>query len=294
MPVQFPKKVYVNSDNRTGGTSNDFTYECRLDPNIPYDRVCVLNAAIPKSFYVVQSNYNTFVLIELGVDTVVSITPGNYGATTFATELRTRLNASSPNGWSYSVSYSSTAGKYTFGVSGNSGQPGFRFYSPSSSNIHENMGFEPSSTNTFSASTLTSDNVIKMISENTIYIHTNAAASDDNDILQEVYTSQNSDMSVIVYTQDNIEANSKKLMGGNTRIFRIYFTNEAGNTIDFNGLNTQLVLLFYVDRFGREDAYYEYSVLTKEQKRAMQTHPTVPPPPPESLSQESSSQPAPS
>ena len=54
---------YIDSQNRTAGTSGNFSINLAMPPNNKYDRIVVMQAAIPKSFYLVSSPYNTFQLL---------------------------------------------------------------------------------------------------------------------------------------------------------------------------------------------------------------------------------------
>ena len=50
---------YINSRNRISGTNSNFTYKIDIN-NIEPDRIAVLQANIPKSYYLIQDNANSF------------------------------------------------------------------------------------------------------------------------------------------------------------------------------------------------------------------------------------------
>ena len=128
--TQSKRIYYIDSHDRVSGTHSDFTYFLDMK-NEDYDSVVLLQASIPKSYYIVQNGRNTFTLDENGTQVVISLPIGNYSRSSFRAQLQTSLNASSPNGWAYVVSVPNASvtadnGFYTFTVSGNGGiQPQF-------------------------------------------------------------------------------------------------------------------------------------------------------------------------
>ena len=72
--------IYVDSDEALSGTSGDFTYQILL--NDRYDRVMVIDANIPKSFYLVANGANTFITVENSVSRLLTMHIGNYTAAT--------------------------------------------------------------------------------------------------------------------------------------------------------------------------------------------------------------------
>ena len=78
---------YINTTNKQNGTNSNFTYEIQIPQTEGYNRVCVLQASIPLSFYMIQDGVNVFTLREEygGVETSIQIAidPGNYNFQTF-------------------------------------------------------------------------------------------------------------------------------------------------------------------------------------------------------------------
>jgi hypothetical protein len=246
------KKIfYINSRNRISGNDADFMYQIDLHTDDDFDKVCVLQAIIPKSYYVIPESGNTFDLTENGITETITVTSGNYSRKSFATTLETLLNAHSPLFWTYTVSYGNPAtgvdvGKYTFTVADNGGlQPSFTF--SAINNVNESMGFDRSATYTFSANTLQSQDVIKLISEDTLFIHSDICQNSTSDnILQEVFGSAGSgNFSNILFQNFNVDAYSKNLVTNSSNIFRFYLTDEDDNQIDLNGLNINITLICY-------------------------------------------------
>jgi len=245
--MQSHQIFYINSANRDSGTNSYFTFTLPVDSAAGYDRVCLLACSIPKSFYVIQAGFNTFTLRENGVDTTISITPGNYSYLSFMAVLPPLLNAASPNGWTYSMTYPSRltqpdTGHFTFNVSGNSSQPSFI----TTTNVHEQLGFEENSTNTFVGNSLTSTTVINFAQEETLYIHSNCSDNGQDDILQDVYDANSPPMSYIVYQNTgNVEAYSKRFTNSLCRSFSFSVTNENHRLMELNGRNVLMTLLIY-------------------------------------------------
>ena len=237
---------YINSRNRLTGTDSDFTYT--LDyKNEDYDYVVVLQASIPKSYYLVQHGKNTFVLNEDGNQTQVTVPEGNYTRTSFMAQLQTSLNAASFHHWSYSVTIPSLSttgdtGKYTYSVSGNGGiQPQFII----GSSLFEQLGFNEDTTYSFVGDELISANVIKLQIEDTLFIHSDIASNGVDNVLQEVFAVDSPDFGNLLWVCPDVEAYSKQLGTNKSNSYRFYLTDEDGNSIDLNGQNFVMTIMLY-------------------------------------------------
>jgi hypothetical protein len=235
---------YVNSRNRINGTDSNFSFKIDIDQTINYDRVAIVDASIPKSYYLIQDGRNTFTLQE-GINTItITLTPGNYSRLSLKTSLQTKLNESST--FDYIVSYSSSPsyddGKFIFTVSNNSGtQPQFIF----SDYLYEQLGFNRNSTNTFTANVLSSTNVINLQPETTLMIRSDICQNRNENILQNISSSGNSDFSYIVYQNFNLDIYSKTMNSNTSNTYNFILTDEDGNEINLNGLNMIFTLLVY-------------------------------------------------
>lgn len=81
----------------------------------------ILEVQIPFTWYVFNSFNNTFTLTEaIGAPATVTIPIGNYSTTSLTPILQTALNTASPNGYTYTVTFSGASssqpntGKFTF------------------------------------------------------------------------------------------------------------------------------------------------------------------------------------
>ena len=242
------KIVYINSRSRISGTNSDMTYAIDLKRVSNVDHVVILHANIPKSYYMVQSGYNTFTLSENGTDETIEIPIGNYNRSNFKTTLQGLLNNMSPNNWTYTVSVpvssGADTGKYSFSVSGNSSiQPIFIF--SETNNVSELMGFDIGSTNTFITDAISSSNVIKLQKEDTVYICSDICGDHTGSILQEVYAVDSADFDNIVFVNYNTEIYSKRISHTSSNTYRFWLTNEDGMLLDLNGQNWTMTLGIY-------------------------------------------------
>lgn len=242
------KLFYIDSKKRTGGTDSNFTIELNIEPDDEMDHVVVLGCLIPKSYYLIQVNQNFFDVEELpGVQFPVYLTPGNYSRRSLANTLQAELNAESPNGFKYEITYASPSqpddGKYIFKVSNNGLiQPKFIFYN----HLNEVLGFNKNTIYNFTDNQLKSVNVINLQLENSIYLHSDICQNDNNNVLQDIYASSGeANFSNIHYTCPDILAYSKKMTNSNNNKFTFYILDEDDNEIYLNGLNIIITLMCY-------------------------------------------------
>ena len=241
---------YIDSNDRLSGTNTDFTYQ--LDILGDFDYAVVLQASIPKSYYLVQSNRNTFILDEDGNQTTVTIPIGTYSRSSFRAQLTTSLNSASFHGWTYAVSIPNTSitsdtGKYTITVSGNGGiQPSFII----GDYLFEQLGFNSNTTVTFVSDTIQSTNVVKFQLEDTVYIHSDIVASQQDNVLQEMFAIASPDYGNILWVCPDVEAYSKRLVSSSS-IARFWITDENDEPLDLNGQNAVFTLML----FKKENVY---------------------------------------
>ena len=236
----------INSQNRSSGTNSNFTYELDIDRNVAYDRVVVLDASIPKSYYTIQNGYNTFLLTE-GLSTrTITVTPGNYTRTSFKNELLDKLNTGGV-GWTYSITLPNIGitvdnGHLYFSVTGNSSsQPIFTF----ENYLYEQMGFNDNESYAFSGDQLESVNVINLNPEQTLFIRSDICQNQNNNILDNIITSSNTSFSQINYV-NNIPLESSKIFNGNNaNTFKFMLTDENGVNIDLQGQNMIFTIMIY-------------------------------------------------
>ncbi len=246
-----PTVIPFNSKNRVSGNASSFV-SIPVDLNLnSYDSVVLLAASIPKSWYNVPSNYNTFTLTEKGVPTTITIPPGSYNKINLSTKLATLLTAGSVtlgNNWTYTCTYPAPTEpddfKYTFTVSGNAGfQPSFTFTTVSP---ERQLGFEQSTTYNFVGNILQSVNAINLAYVLRIFLKSNICDTANDGILAEFqnigsYPSQ----SVVYYQETEIDVNTKVFNKSNTNSWNFTIVDSFDRVVDLNGIPFSFTLCFF-------------------------------------------------
>lgn len=241
--MQQQQLIYINSINKyTGDTNSNFKATIKIASD-EYDHACVLGASIPISYYMVQSGYNTFNLIEQTTTKTISVDIGNYNISNFSTKLKALLNANTSYAYVYDVSYSIVLGKIIISVSNNAGvQPVIQMIN---TNLYKFFGFNAGSSNTFVSNTLTSTNVCQFITEETLYIHSDLVQNNDDNVLQDVYASSFIPFSTITYQATAPIEYAKKINTNKNNIYNFYLLNENDEPINLNGCNMSLTILLF-------------------------------------------------
>lgn len=245
--IENQQKIIVDSSQRASGSNSNFEIILPLDTTKEYDSICLLQASIPKSYYLIPDGYNTFTLQEGAQTATVTITPGNYNISSFMTVLSASMISASPLGATYAISYpnvnsAADTGKITI-TTNNAVATSIIFGDSYGLNIQ--MGFERNSTNTFTAQSLTSANVVNLQPNKVLYICCDAIADKSNNVIQEIFNTYTPTMSAITFQTTDIAAWTKDYTAKNTNKFNFYVLNEYNQIIDFNGLSWVCTLLFY-------------------------------------------------
>ena len=109
---------YLNINNKINSSDSSSNFSMKIDIPPPtdgssYDRVVVLGACIPNSFYLIQAGLNTFPITETGVIRIITLTPSNYSRPQLQVELQKQLRLGQPSGYIYTVSFPSTSSPQT-------------------------------------------------------------------------------------------------------------------------------------------------------------------------------------
>jgi hypothetical protein len=270
----FPVVISFSSKDRISGTVNSFT-STPTDVGVnTFDSVVLLAASIPKSFFNVPSNYNTFTLTEKAVNTTITVPPGNYNKINLSTKLATLLTAGSTtlgNNWVYTVTYPAPTEpddfRYTFNVTGNGAfMPSFTFTTISP---ERQLGFEQSTTYTFVASTLKSVNAINLAYVLRIFLKSNICDTAQDGVLAEFqnvgsYPSQ----SVIYYQETEIDVNTKVFNKNTSNSWSFSIVDSFDRLIDLNGIPFSFTLCF----FQRSDTHelHRTDLLIQNEQRLFQ------------------------
>lgn len=245
MQVLNPYYVFVNSRDRISGTDENFLYNIKF-PDNEFDRVVVLNALIPKSYYLIQNGpfENIFELQEDAATVTVTVPVGSYLLSTFKNTIGALLTTASPSGLTYTLTYPANnlpdTGKWTYTHNG-------AVQSSIIVNQHffEPMGFIAGSTNAFTGATLESTCVIKLQSEDRLKISSNCCLNGRDDVLVSINSTSSINYSSINYICPAPEFYSRILSSKNNNTYSFTLTDEDGELIQLNGLNLNFTLLFY-------------------------------------------------
>lgn len=248
------ESVYINSRNRIApnkSTDSNFSFLITL-PDDNFDRVVLLQASIPVSYEMVNPRNNRFILEEGGVGVTVELGLGNYKVNNFRAEVAAKLNAASPNGFTYNITFDEIRSRFTYLCSNSAMDKSFIM--PKSSPF-ELMGFPRDSINMFDGGTLLGPNHLKFRLEDVIYINSsicvgsaNAKFFSGNNLLQGVFTPLALPNSTIYFRTPDAIHSSRQLRRPNkegSAYYNFTLTNEDGEPIDLNGLNIVLQLGFF-------------------------------------------------
>lgn len=242
--IQSSKIFHINSNNRLSGTQSNFTFKLDMPKNNNFDRVCVLECSIPKSYYLIQEGRNSFRVEDNGVISTITIPQGNYSRRSFMNVVNSLL----PN--HFEIRYNNTVsevdtGKFLFYHNNTHGDQ--KIYADSF--IYEQLGFDKDSINVFiplqNHSEVYSKNVINFQRETTLFLHSDAGNNHDNDILLDVFSNGNPDYSTIVWRITDLESHSKPLVSNTNNVFGFNLTDENDVNIDLNGLPLLITLIMY-------------------------------------------------
>jgi hypothetical protein len=249
------KIVYIDSKSQLTSGVNTWTEQIDINFQDDYDRVTVLQAQIPVSYYVVGAGSNKFTLIEGSQSVVITITSANYNVFNFATTVQALLNANSPNGYTYTMAYpnqytSPDTGLFSYTVNSIARSVALQF--PKNSSLTEQFGFYGGSTNYFTVSgviqILSSTAVVNFTPETSLFIHCNfvdgETTSTLSDVLVSIYAFNVQPYACITYVNPCPLETSRRLTSRDRNlVFSI--TDENNGQIFMNGQNILLVLMFY-------------------------------------------------
>ena len=245
-----PTIISFNSKDRIAGTNSNFISK-PIDLGInKYNAVCIVQASIPKSYFNMPNNYNTFTLVELGIPITISVPIGNYTKINLATKLSSLLTTASTtlgNNWIYKCTYPDYTEaddfRFTFTVSGNAGnQPSFIFLDNSP---FRQLGFEVD-TYIFVANVLKSINAINLSYILRAFIKSNIVSETTDNILEEILNVGSFPPQSIVYFQQyNFDMNSKPLERNINNSWNFYLEDSFNQPIDLNGVPWAFTLCFF-------------------------------------------------
>lgn len=150
------RNVVVESNKRTSGTENNFTYNF-LWPVARPDTVALESIQLFNTQYTINAKCNKFYMTDRGgTQRVITLTNGNYTATSLASHVENAINAVTTD--VYSVSFSANTGKIT--ITNPSGNFSLTFGTNTTNSCAYVLGFD--NTNLTGASTYTGQNLVRL------------------------------------------------------------------------------------------------------------------------------------
>jgi hypothetical protein len=239
--------IHINSKDRTSGTPSNFNITIDYDDEAKYTHISVINFSLPKSFYIYNSA--TFQLVEDITTYNVSMDDGNISRRAFANYIQDLLNAT--GSYTYTVNFPNKTGlpdevddgKFTFGVSGNSGNTVKLIFDSNEQPAHS-FGFETGSTNSFTSSIKSTRPVNFQASSNNVYIVSNLINSrNKNTFANNILTSYDASFSSLSVYNLDIIYNSRRL--NKTKHANFSLIDDNDDAIDLNGIEWTLTILLY-------------------------------------------------
>lgn len=237
--------IDINSDDRISGTSSNFTVKLpNLDPH--YDRVSLIAASIPKTYYNVQQGLNTFILTEGIQQVTLTVTPGNYSFSSFASVIQTLLISNSFNSITYTVTPNPLLGKLQ--ITSNSAAIQTTISFPPSSDLYKNFGMNYLTEKVFNSSnSFISDNVciftINVIMINSSIVKGVSSVNTAANLLSMIGVNSSLPFSSISYENYSPLYNSRECQISSSVTFII--TDIDGVELSLNGIPCNLTLMFF-------------------------------------------------
>lgn len=231
--------IFINSKQRISGVPWDFYINFNDNlikaPKGCYIQITVEQASINRSWYSIQSGYNTFQITDnLGGNQTITIPIGYYNATDLRTQLQSQLTT-------WTITYDKKLNKYTFTAPAFTGGITWRKFVFTNSSVSDLFGFDQTETPQFTSASpsVVSSKPIKVNEDNCILVRTNLprqkmSALDnlnrtivESDVLCSIPI-QNAPFDNIVYDKNNSCDFVYNVLSPTVHGLRIYLTNEQG------------------------------------------------------------------
>lgn len=240
----------VDSSQRLSGTSSNFTINLNLPSYVQdFDRVALNQISIPRSWYDVETDYNTFQFKEgvAGILKTITVPIGMYNCLTLATSLSTLLTTNSQNGYTYTISYPNSSltvndNLFTFTCSNTV----TIFYLIFATSMFQQLGFASNTTYTSTTGILKSVNSISISYVNRLFLTSNACNTSYNSYLQEILVAGQYPSTAFIFWENlNYDTNSKEYTNPNNNCWDFVIYDRYGNVINLHGLELVFSLIFY-------------------------------------------------
>ena len=251
--------IYVNSLERSSGSTNDFYINLSAQIRTPndYNNIVLLSASIPKSYYLINSLNNVFQIQENTGTRNITIPIGNYSFSQMTTTLNYLATVSGLS-YVYNCVASAQTGKFTFTQSTGALPSSFIFGSNSPYHI---LGFNTATyafTGIFGAYTLSSINCVNFQLTNNIQVMCDVV---DKSLLAVIIPDE-SDFATILYQEQNAAFSSKNFIANNTHSFHFWLLDgQSGLPLNLNGIDVQFTFVCY-----KRNNYFNLRILDDQLK----------------------------
>jgi hypothetical protein len=258
--------IDINSKDRDSGTSIEqpkFTLSHQItfsqSPSKSY-YMRLENTLLPKSFYDIDSNNNTFLVIEddgTPSTLTVNISPGNYTITELLTELETELDTNTADANAYTLSYDDITNKVTFNCAFGTSTSVTIDSIANGSTLNALLGFGKN-TPTLSDSQISLTNGVDNTATYVVDLDTKSyVIIEATNLTSKNYYDKNIQKHVGQIIPMNVDRNEKQhfensdghlsLLNGKQSFNRVEFIlkDEDGNILDLNGIDWSTTLCIY-------------------------------------------------
>lgn len=241
--------IFINSYNRLSGSTNNFQFDIsnQIKSNIEYERICLVNCSIPKSYYLINNTSNELIINEQGVNYYIYIQNGNYSILSLCNYLNNPINLPGLS-YTYLFTPNITTGKINIAVSNNSGNYViFNFMNENNPALILGFNEEEYTFNT----NINSPNICNFELTNSISICSQIV---ENEILFNI-TPNVLAYNYINYQNNQFEHTSKKISKMKNIINIYLIDNISQKNLDLNGVNMSLSICLFTNNI--KDLYYK-------------------------------------
>lgn len=275
------KNLFIDSKDALTAQNNIWVAPLDIDFETEnYDRITLVQAQIPVSFFTVSSDSNKFILTEGKTSVTISVEVGNYNVISWQRVIPGLLSSNSPNGLTYACSYvnqytTPDQGLFTYTVNSSVIPVSFSFIQ--NNYVYAQFGFYPGTTNSFSGGVLKSTCCVNFQAETSLFIHCSVCDSEStaeySDVLHTIYSADIQPLSNIVFVNPDPMATSKKLKSRDRNIV-FSLTDENNIPLYLSGGNLLIqVMIFKEDNTNQLIKNYidmRQKIFIEDEKKEME------------------------
>lgn len=230
---------HISSNDRSLGTNENFTtYIDDITPDLDKE-LSIQSLSIPYSYYAINSNNNDFTVDFGTTSATITVTEGNYTLATIATELKTQMDASTSFTWT--ITGNNLTNKISYTTTDD-------FDIITDTVNYRWLGFDKSSTNSSSSSTLVSSNVVDLMATQYIDIRSNILVNStynrnrgDRYLLARIPTRVDNAFDTIFFSSQTMDFVKVKYQHINN--ISLQLLDDNGNELNLNGLPWNITLI---------------------------------------------------